>query len=79
MNAMEGLTMKKTRLLIYPMIIGILSIVQSIVEELFWVHLEWKGKKQNKDKEKKWKIEIFKMIFSLIYAIKWILKAICKF
>jgi hypothetical protein len=53
MNVMEGLTMKKTRLLIYPMIIGILSIVQSIVKKLFWVHLEWKGKKQKKDKEKK--------------------------
>ncbi len=49
---MEGLTMKKTILLIYPMIIGILSIVQSIVEELFWVYLEWKGKKQNKIKKK---------------------------
>jgi hypothetical protein len=53
MNAMEGLTVKKTRLLIYLMIIGILSIVQSIVEELCWVHLEWKGKKQKRDKEKK--------------------------
>jgi hypothetical protein len=53
MNAMEGLTMKKTRLLIYPMIIGILSIIQSIVKESFWVHLEWKGEKTNKTKEKK--------------------------
>lgn len=57
MNVMEGLTMKKTRLLIYPMIIGILSIVQSIVEKLFWVHLEWKGKKQKKDKEKNEKLK----------------------
>jgi hypothetical protein len=57
MNAMEGLTMKKTRLLIYPMIIGILSIVQSIVEKLFWVHLGWKGKKQKKDKEKNEKLK----------------------
>jgi hypothetical protein len=55
MNAMEGLTMKKTILLIYPTIISILSIVQSIVEELFWVHLEWKGKKQKKKIKKKMK------------------------
>jgi hypothetical protein len=39
--------MKKNRLLIYPMIIGSLSIVQS-----FWVHLEWKGKKEKEKNEK---------------------------
>jgi hypothetical protein len=39
------------------MIIGILSIVQSIVEKLFWVHLGWKGKKQKKDKEKNEKLK----------------------
>ncbi len=63
MNAMEGLTMKKTRLLIYPMIIGILSIIQSIVKESFWVHLEWKGEKTNKTKEKKWKLKFSRWFF----------------
>jgi hypothetical protein len=56
MNAMEGLTTKETILLIYPMIIGILSIVQSIVEELFWLHLEWKGNFFFKIKKKNEKI-----------------------